>query len=662
MLLGLGCSSASKTSARHSVKKYVYSNQGGDPANQDAIEDLIYSELSKRQQALLKKYSVPVDTHSLGGVNFDIPMTMNDRVRVWIEYFVNGSGRKYYERWLARSTRFVPTQLEILKENKVPRDIIFLSMIESGFNTHAYSSAAASGLWQFIRSTGRLYGLDSDYWVDERRDPEKASLAAARHLKDLYGEFGDWYLAFAAYNAGSGKVRRAIEGVGSRNFWDLASSKYLRQETKDYVPKILAAAIIGKSPEKYGFKDVEFQDPIATEGVTLHSAADLEVIAECAGVDVNLIRLINPELIRNMTPPNHSGYTLFLPRGTKANFEKKYARLTPAEHLKNVRYVVGRGDSLKSIARDHGVTVAYLQMANPSLGNRRSVSAGTSFIIPKSYDTPPPVPVASSYPSTSRGKKLIDLIADKGNPSEGNRKKTKIEKVKPATEAPDGEMQVAWNEKGAQKKGEVTQTQSDMKEVVKSDAETVPVPENVSVEDKIAQALTHVDQPSSSSDQKTLENPEGPVRIKSSGEENQEPKKVHASVMTHQVKRGENLTTISEKYGVKVSDLRAWNHLGEKHGLLAYQTLIIRNAEAGETDLSPVTAQEKPVAKIKITKASKPKVIAYRVRKGDTLHKIAKKYEVSASELISYNGLSRKSFLKPGVVLKIPTRVASSRG
>ncbi|MFO1519420.1 MAG: LysM peptidoglycan-binding domain-containing protein [bacterium] len=611
----------------------------------------------------------------------------------WIDYFANGSGRKHFERYLSRSTRFVPTELRILKENRVPKDLIFLSMIESGFNTHAYSSAAASGLWQFIRSTGRLYGLDSDYWVDERRDPEKATLAAARHLRDLYEEFGDWYLAFAAYNAGAGKVRRAIEAVGSRNFWELASTSYLRQETKDYVPKILAAAIISKSPEKYGFRDVSYQDPIATETVTVSSSTDLDVVADCAGVDTDLIRLINPELIRNVTPPNRPEYRVFLPRGTRSNFERKYAHLDSGQRLKNVRYVAQRGDTLRSIAQDHGVSVSSLINANPSLEGRNSVPSGTTLVVPKAFDSPPPVPVASAYPSTSRGKRLIDLIADKDEneiKTSKKDKKVKNQKVKSPVEEEsgnDGEMKVVWKDK---EKSAEPKPAPAVKKVEEEKADTVTAknenaaepaakPEGESgnkasdTDQKIAEALDKVGTgDSQNADEAAQEN--GAIRVKPSGEDprvalkaktKKAEKEPAETKVSYKVKRGESLATIAEKYDVTVSELKEWNHLKGKKGLLANQRLVIyKEAPAKETSSrAPAKlAEQDGKGKRKAAEKAKPKVIAYKVRPGDTINKIAKRYELTPSEIITFNGLSKKTALKPGLVLRIPAKSSTSRG
>jgi membrane-bound lytic murein transglycosylase D len=684
-----GCGGSSSTppaktsnNSKSSAKKYAYRDQDGNPADQDSIEDLIYSELSKRQQALLKRYTLPTGTHSLGGMKFDIPVTMNDRVREWIDYFVNGAGRKHFERYLSRSTRVVPIQLRILKENRMPKDLIFLSMIESGFNTHAYSSAAAVGLWQFIRSTGRLYGLDNDYWVDERRHPEKATQAAAHHLRDLYEEFGDWYLAFAAYNAGAGKVRRAIEMTGSRDFWTLASSSYLRQETKDYVPKILAAAIIGKSPEKYGFSDVEYQDPIPTELVTIPASTDLDVIAECAGVDADLIRLINPELLRNVTPPTH--YALSIPRGTKANFERRYAHLDENQRLRNVRYVAQKGDTLRSIAEDHGVTLSSLMNANPALDGRRNVSAGTKVIVPRAYDSPPPVPVDKVYASTStgKGKRLVDLIAEKDENETPKSKKEK--KVSKKSDDNDGEMKVVW--KDSEKKDAPAEKVAPA-ELRKDSEDTAPKPiaDNDAkpsagstdgdgagaqpannVDDRIGKALAQVD----------AENPEGEtdgggVRVKPSGEDTDaESPKTTAKTrrndlpppvkVGYTVKRGETLASVANKYGVTVQDVKDWNHIKGNRGLLANQKLVLYTdaTPKGSDKSTKVAAKENLTTKGKVAGA-KAKVIAYKVRKGDTIHKIAKMYEVTASEILAFNGLSRKAPLKPGLVLRIPAKTVS---
>ncbi|HCU25492.1 MAG TPA: hypothetical protein DF383_10795 [Deltaproteobacteria bacterium] len=369
MFLVSGCGSAPKRAkVKHSKKKHsdlAYESgtrshssrvvMGEDDSQ--ALEDILYDSLGHKQGSGVKYSRVYGEDGK-----FDIPITHNGRVQKWLDYFT-GPGRRHYERYLSRSARFIPYMHAVLKKYGVPKDLVYLSMIESGFNTRAASWASAVGPWQFIKSTGAMYGLNVDYYVDERRDIEKATHAAASHLRDLYNEFGDWYLAFAAYNAGAGKIRNAINRNGN-NFWDMADGNYLRQETKDYVPKLLAAAIIGKNPAKYGFRNVEYQLPIDYEKVKMSSATDLEVAAECAGVDADLVRLLNPELLQDMTPPQIPGYMLKIPRGTRERFQRKYAGLSPAQRMRSTEYVVRKGDSLSEIAGRFGVSEAQVAKAN----------------------------------------------------------------------------------------------------------------------------------------------------------------------------------------------------------------------------------------------------------------------------------------------------------
>ncbi len=362
LLVASGCGSSSKqvkfnkgskkNNAKHSTQKYV-------PAYGDdsSLEDMIYENLGHKRGTGVR-YSSYVEQNG----KFDIPVVYNDPVQKWIDYFT-GRGRGHFERYLSRSGRFIPYMHSVLTRYNLPKDLVYLSMIESGFNTRAMSWAAAGGLWQFIRSTGAIYGLSADYYVDERADVEKATDAAARHLKDLYDEFGHWYLAFAAYNAGAGKVRNAINRDGY-DFWDMARGSYLRQETKDYVPKILAASIIAKNPGKYGFRGINYQAPIDFERVKMRSATDLEVAGECAGVDPDLIRLLNPELLRDMTPPHVPTYSLKIPRGTRERFERRYASLSPSQRLKTIQYTVRSGDTVREIAANYGVSEKDLIAGN----------------------------------------------------------------------------------------------------------------------------------------------------------------------------------------------------------------------------------------------------------------------------------------------------------
>ncbi len=325
---------------------------------------------------------------------FDFPVVLNDKVRYFVDYF-SGPTRGVFQRWLERSAIYLPMMRQVFAEEGLPQDLVYLSMIESGYNPRAYSHAHASGLWQFIDGTGRLYGLGSDWWRDERRDPVKATRAAARHLKDLYAAFGDWYLAAAAYNAGAGKIQRGIEMYGTADFWQLSHGPYLATETKQYVPKLLAAMLIAKEPEKYGFTDIAYHEPFAYETVRLPTATDVEVIAGLCDSSVETIRDLNPELKRWCTPPDLRDYEVRLPAGSGEGFLEKYAQIPEDERVNFQHHTVRKGETLKSIARRYGLRSKQILALNRI--NTRNLKVGTELVLPFGKGGKPMVDVADRF-------------------------------------------------------------------------------------------------------------------------------------------------------------------------------------------------------------------------------------------------------------------------
>lgn len=312
----------------------------------------------------------------------DIPLVMNNRVQDWLDYF-QGRGRPHFQRYLSRSRRYIPMMREILKKNGLPNDLVYLSMIESGFNPHAYSYAAASGAWQFIYQTGIRYGLKVNEWVDERRDPRKSTVAAAKYLKNLYDRYNNWYLAAAGYNAGEGKIDRAIRKYDTQDFWEMSQNKnkYLKPETKDYVPKLIAAAMIAKNPEKYRFKDIQYESPIAFKEIKLHGPIDLRVAAKCAGVAYEDIKSMNPELLRWVTPLDVREYSLKIPAKAEGRFHQKVAGLSASERLGEKEIKTTESESVERIAQREGVAPVLLALAN-GLSVDDRVKAGRKITIP----------------------------------------------------------------------------------------------------------------------------------------------------------------------------------------------------------------------------------------------------------------------------------------
>ena len=304
---------------------------------------------------------------------YDMPIEWNERVENSILY-LQTVGRERFLTYLYRSGKYINLIKEILKEKNLPLDLAYLPLIESGFSPKARSWANAVGMWQFIPSTGRIYGLKSNWWYDEKRDFVKSTYAACDYLSKLYKEFGAWNLALAAYNCGEGGLNRAIKKYKTNNFWELN----LRKQTYDYVPLYIAATIIAKNPEKYGL-EVEYEKPIEFDTVIVDKPIDLKTIAEVLSVSVEEIRELNPELLRDVTPPQYRSYPLRVPVNTKEVFAQRYSEL-PTKTLYTM-HKVRKGETVSGIAKKYGVSPFNIIQAN-SLSRKYRIYPGQILKIP----------------------------------------------------------------------------------------------------------------------------------------------------------------------------------------------------------------------------------------------------------------------------------------
>lgn len=308
----------------------------------------------------------------------DVPILLNDPVLACIDLY-QGSLRDWFGEALNRGGRYLPRIREVFAAEGVPQDLAYVALVESAFKTSALSRAKAKGVWQFIAATGKRFGLAQDWWVDERSDPEKATRAAARYLKQLYDMFHDWNLALAAYNAGEGKVLRGINRYNTNDFWELARTRAFKRETKNYVPMIHAAIVVAKSPARYGFT-VDPQAAPAFDTVAVQGAVDLRVVAECGESEVGAIRELNPELRRLATPAKRT-FTLKVPVETGDAIAACLATLPPEKRVSFRTHVIARGETLSSVARLYGSRVKDIAEAN-GFSPQRRLSRGTELIIP----------------------------------------------------------------------------------------------------------------------------------------------------------------------------------------------------------------------------------------------------------------------------------------
>src|SRR6266852_4789047 len=379
-----------------------FSEQKAEPAPIDEIAELNVPPPDKLDPRLGERAA-----QELTAVAHDLPLTVNDYVLSYLNFFQTPRGRAIVEHGLRRSGRYRDMIARVLREEGMPQDLIYLAQAESAFQPMALSRAGARGIWQFMAYRGREYGLQRSWWVDERQDPEKATRAAARHLRDLYQQFGDWYLVMAAYNSGPAHVKHAIEHTGYADFWELYKRNALPRETRNYVPIILALTLVAKDAQRYGLQ-VDPESPVRSDPVKPGHPIDLRLVAETIDVDVETLRSLNPQLLRMVTPKEPS-FELRLPEGTAERFFAEIAAIPPEKWVSWRRHRIEEGETLSAIARRYRVTPTAIADAN-SIDGRTPLHAGDKLIIPAAAH-PQPVSGKLVHYRVRRGDTL-DTIAE----------------------------------------------------------------------------------------------------------------------------------------------------------------------------------------------------------------------------------------------------------
>ncbi len=509
-------------------------------------EETMAQEVKELEALGTWEEGTPIKMTEQGECVFDFPITLNRQVEFYLDFFQNKQ-KKTFTRWLERSGRYTPLVKKELKAAGLPTDLAYLPLIESGYSLTAYSRARAVGPWQFIRGTGRKYGLTINNYIDERRDPIKSTKAAVAYLSDLYNEFGSWPLSVAGYNAGEGKIRRAIKKYKTTNFWELAQGRYLKSETKRYVPKLMAAIIIAKEPEKYGFYDIDYQEPLSYETVKVPRWTTVKAVAVAINEDYEEMRNLNRELRRSITPPYSRNYTIKVPVGKKELVAENLKRVVPVMSTEYKTHVVKRGETLTKVCRKYNLNKTTILKANDLRSSK--LAKGKRLRIP--------------FRTTS-----YKLLA----------------------------------------------------------------------ENQIATKL-------------------GPGIITSE------------NLLLHKVKPGETTSEISKRYGVPPMMIAAWNDLDSVHHIRAGQqlALYLKDSVISKSPTPPEIAAMDKVASVTLNTKSKnsPKfesnstdndpeseLTYYKVRGGDTLWDIAKRYNITTKEIKRWNSI-RGSLIRPGLRLRL---------
>lgn len=611
----------------------------------------------------------------------DVPLVVNDRVLAWVDYFT-GPNRARFERYLERSGRYMTLFRRVLRENGMPEDLVYVALIESGFSNRATSVAAAAGTWQFIQGTARRYGMAVNTWVDERRDPEKAVGAAARYLKDLHREFGDWYLALAGYNAGEGRVREAIARYGTKNFWELSApgTNVFRAETREYVPKFIAAAILAKAPEQFGFHRINYQTPWQYELARVDSQTDLQVVSECAAVPLDTILDLNPDLRSGMTPPG--SHDVRLPVGVAKQFRVAFAKVPREDRVRVAYHLVERHDTLPRIARRYGVSVRGIMAAN-GLRRPKDLHRGQQLLIPRGAGRGalPDVAVARGE---SRGARSVRGVREETALAAYRvRRGDTLAGIAARFGVTVADLRT-WNGFGRRGGAKLLRGQ---RLQVRMSTPAAPEPAAVTTAGALPEGDTTEGTGSVSERLSTSGSSDTPAApAVAVGERPQ----------LYTVRRGDSWVKVAQRVGVSAKTLKSWNN-GVGAVLRVGDRLRIRQGSVGEAEVAPIvtgapmpaetpapsadesatrtpvsqvesgtsdvlaiSSPESPTPSMPIREAVAPapvrvaKATRYVVRSGDTLGKIAARHGLSIDALKQRNRLNgRGSMIRPGQKLVV---------